>query len=692
MPIPDDPVDNALAKDKAAAEVAAEPGYQKTDRGANNRTGIAAKTWAGKIAASDKMSRDWEDDYQCDYLQEFFAGHQWANPKDAENKYTGNRFFSSILAHRPSLFFQRPKFKINPLPPFGDDPESEIEARFQLLEDTTNTVIANRKVRFKESADLGLMDAYFRFGILMGVWDSNYQVNPNAGKPIQLEDQDSDQARKPEDEQSLKPLKQPKVLPEYERVYVKHISAKRFRIGIEDRPILEENEWCGYCEWVTLKDVKANKSYNDVARRNIKSSGEWNYGNDNVYSTRPGKLDVSNESGSATVDTEESELYREGMVLLWHIYHMRSMSYFVMAEGYKGFVMNPEEYEIFPFSDLRFAEYPDSWLPIPITYPWLSPQQERNEVMSDIRTHRKRFKRRILHDPSKVKSTEMAKLESAEDGVYAEVEAGVDPSSAYHVVPDAGLDPNISNTWLEQVNRDFDQVAGIGADQRGASSSGTATAAAITDARAQVRESYARAQVADWLARTATIIMKMLCRYATAPVWVKLNVDRQSKETAKEVGRVIGLWHEIKMTGDDADGFDELNYEIETDIASMAPQTQDAEKADWFQVLGLITNPSMLTVLAASPYILKKTFGYFNITNSRTIQELQSAMERAIQIQQAIAEQAAAKAAGVQGGMGPSGTPAANAAPGSVSPSSDQQARILEGISSSAAGQTGAES
>lgn len=669
MPIPGDPVDAKPPVSSKSDD--SEPG-NVFDRGAKNRTGISSRGWSRNIIGACKAYDDWADDYAVSLLEDLFRGHHYNTRADAENKYTGNLVFAAIRANMPSLLFYHPHFKVAPLPPFIDDTGTKTEERFKLLEDTVNTVMSDRRMQFQAQAELALLDSYFRFGILMAGWSADYLENPNAGQPIIEDDQDNDpEAKVPEGEQKLKPLRQPKLVPTNERVFTKHIPARQFRVGIECRPLLSDNEWCGYWEWATLADVKANKAYNESARRRVKASAAWKYEGEAFSSLDVDKLEESDKSESG---------YRSKMVLLWHVWHIRSKSRFVMAEGYNGFLLEPEEYKIFPFSDLRPAPDPGEFYPIPPTYNWLSPQNERNAIMTGIRTHRQRAKRRWTFDPTKIKPEQVKKLESEEDFAYCEREAGA-PADCLAPVADAPLDPNVSNGWLQQVTQDFQQVSGIGSESRGVSAGGTATAAAIIDSRSQVRESFARAQVSSWLSRIGTIVTQILVEYATAPLWVKLNVDMQGAEAGTEITRVIGMWREIQVDGED-EAFDRLNYEVEVDVNSITPVTRDAEKADWIQVVGLMTNPTAIALFVGSPFILRKTLSFFNITAAQTLAEIQASMERVLQTMQA-------QAAGTQGGEGqgaapggPSGTPASGGGPQA---SSAPQAAILNRVSNAAA-------
>src|SRR4030095_9383520 len=101
----------------------------------------------------------WEDDYQCDLLEQYFYGKQWQGDDD-KKKYLINLVYTAIKLSKPSLLFQIPAFKVTPRITRIDDPLSDADARAKLQENTLNTFVQDKKIGLKDETSLALFDAY----------------------------------------------------------------------------------------------------------------------------------------------------------------------------------------------------------------------------------------------------------------------------------------------------------------------------------------------------------------------------------------------------------------------------------------------------------------------------------------------------------------------------------------------------
>ena len=62
-----------------------------------------------------------------------------------------------------------------------------------------------------------------------------------------------------------------------------------------------------------------------------------------------------------------------------------------------------------------------------------------------------------------------------------------------------------------------------------------------------------------------------------------------------------------------------------------SPAAQAQERDEWLAFLNLVLNPQVAAVLSQSPYLMRKTAGYFNIHNERDLAEISQAMMQAEQ-------------------------------------------------------------
>ena len=96
-----------------------------------------------QVKQASEVTKQWEEDYACELLEQYFYGRQWEGDTNDWNKkkYVINLFFPSIEISKPSLLFQVPKYKVIPRPTRIDDPLSDVEARAKLQEETLNSYV-----------------------------------------------------------------------------------------------------------------------------------------------------------------------------------------------------------------------------------------------------------------------------------------------------------------------------------------------------------------------------------------------------------------------------------------------------------------------------------------------------------------------------------------------------------------------
>jgi hypothetical protein len=567
--------------------------------------------WRKRVGYANKLYKKWSDRYYTDRLEEYYKGKQWAGLSDeeADKRYVINLVFAAIETAKPSLIFYRPQIKIQPRPGRAEQFGNQSDAKAKLAEDTVQTFIDDPDIDFVGETSLALQEAHFRFGVVEVGYTADWLDNPNAGKPVLKEGKtENDEDGKMLDEDG-KEIAQPDSIPENENLYVKHIPAHTFRVAISSKNKLGRNDWVGYYEWHYVEDVKRDKTYKNTA--NLKSTGT-----------------VSKDLRDEDKDVDA----HHGMVKLWKIWDLRTKKRHVLADGHDKFLVEDRPFTFLPFSTIKFHENLNEFYPIPPVYNWLGPQDEVNEVRQAQKAHRSRFYRRYTHRNGAIEDTELEKLETGGDGVYAKSNL----ERPIEVVPDAPLGADV---WqhLDESKNDFNTVAGSTSEQRGVAEADTATQANIIDTRAKLREASARTKVADWLADIARLIL-LSCRDNMAmPIWVKRQVDPFVQQMNPAAGQAVqAVWEQIH-----AEALEDLDTDIYVELASMSPVTEDVQRNAWNAVLMLMTNGAILSILAMSEPLLRKTLNLYGIKNENEIQEIKKVIGQIMEQQQQAAQMAA---------------------------------------------------
>lgn len=561
-----------------------------------------AKVWDERLLAANKVYDTWSKEYDCPKLDKYYRGKHWHGlaETEAEKKYVINLIFATVETQLPTLLFSKPKVVVEARPEHEQTANSDADNRATLIQQALQTRVDDPKLHFTFQTTLSLRDAYSRFAMVEVGYTADWIDNPNAGKPV-LNDKDEpmtdgDGAEVMQPTKLLKPQTK-------ESLFVKRVSPNSFRCS-PGRNLLEANDWVAYAEWFHLEDVKKNPDYTNTD--DLKPTGSIATGSDDE--------DVS-------ADPEQKR--HVGQVRLWKIWDLRTKTRHVYAEGHKRLLQTGKAFEALPLFDLKFYELPDAFYPLPPLYNWISPQDELNESAEMRKVHRRRAVRRYMREPS-VKREEFEKLETGEDMVCIEV-AKINPPPIAPI-QDAPLD---GATWqqLAATKDDFLQITGVSGEARGSQETETtATQANIVNVRAQMRESRARAQVADWLGRICRHMLITIRESMQLPFMVQRSVDPfafQSDPT--QVARGAKGWKEIK-----AEDLGDLDVDVKIDVASLSPVAEDNQRQQWNIVLQLFTNPALVTMLMepdpnapqqVSP-LLRKTLMLNGITSDQEIQTI----------------------------------------------------------------------
>ncbi|RPJ54590.1 MAG: hypothetical protein EHM23_28610, partial [Acidobacteria bacterium] len=556
------------------------------------------RLWRSRVSAADKVYKKWAEEFQCDKLERYYLGHQW--PEDDSDHYTINLIYPSIESRKPSLLFYKPPFKVIGTPTRIDDDMSVLQDRARFQEDTLNSFVRDPRLDFEELTQLGVHEAHFRFAVMEIGYSADFMDNPNFTKPALDEEgnelKDASGETVTEGAQGL----EPEVVIDSEALFLKRVPAKQFRVSLKEHNLVKKVDWVGYYEWVYSEDVRRNPRYKNTS--SLKTSGKIN------------------EEFEPAGENPEEDNQRRGMTKLWKIWDLRTRTKLVFDDSNSKRFFLEEPFKIFPFAVLRMGTITDRFYPLPPVYNWLSPQDELNETREQQRIHRKRFNRRYLYLDGQIDVAELEKLETGGDGVYAKATR----TDALVPVPDAPLDPAVVRN-IPQTKEDFQEISGVAGEQRGVAESETATQANIISVRSRIRENYGRSEVGKWLGQIGRIMLEMAIEYMALPFWIRRHVDPNSPAAPLEAMQVAQMWEQITAgeLGDRA-------LDVEVDLAFLSPVSEEAERASWMQVMGLMKDPQFLMIMASSEMVCRKTLGLYGIRSEAEIKEFQRLAQMAV--------------------------------------------------------------
>jgi hypothetical protein len=598
--------------------------------------------WQDRWKSADKVYQQWAKDFNVRKAEDFFEGRQWPEAfrtgDPMTEPYAINLIASTINVRIPSLFFYLPSVRVAARPWRSDDSQSKVEARAVLQENTVNGVIKDPRTNYQEETTHALLDAFFRFGVVMTGYDADFTYNPNAGKPpLEIEDYLAHQEKTTGRKLTSIPDRVPTKDTEY--CYVRHIPAESFRVAMHTGHRLDAADWCGYAEWHYVSDLRDDKSLSRTSR--LKPQGKL-----------AGEMQgLEKDQDRERVGLDADLPSRRGMVRVLFIWDLRTKTRFMIPETQRFFLLKPQPYKVLPFSIVKLGRRVKGFYPFPPASMWLAPQAEYNDTRESLRLHRRRFHRRYKTQKNSVDPAEMAKLETGSDGTVIETIGPVE--SALLPSQDAPLDPAVTRNIGATLN-DFAQVA-VGGEGRGIAEADTATQANIVDARAQVKDNYSRQEVARWHADIARRLLLSLRHYMVWPFWVLRNTDLLSPGAPEEALQVKETYEQIA----NGEALGDISLDVAVDMESLSPINDITERQDWTQILGLLGNDNMLMLHAASDEMLKITLSRYGVKSGKQIEDIRTAMRVVLAakgILQALeAGQVLSQQVDMQQGQGPQG-------------------------------------
>ena len=547
---------------------------------------IDDNVWDDRIHSADRYYKQWEGLFKCKILEQYYEGIMWKSQRElGYNPYVINKFFENIAIKIAEFMPTTPVFNISPRQENSQyDLEAAIESA-QIKEDTLNTIIQDNRIHFAEEMEMAYKDSFTRFGLIEVGYSADWIINPNAMHPLLSTDANKYASGKPKIKQ------EPEELPANEKVFVKHISAKRFRVGGIDHKYLQRCTWCGYYDFVNKLDLKAMKGLMNEDKIGIAQA-------------------VFPDPDTETND-RQTDNYRGNAIKIWHIWDLRANVQLLILDSPRTTIFQ-RKFKRLPLLDYR----PDrrvtteGFYPIPPTFNWLSPQDEINETREMLRAHRRRFVRKFMVVEGQMDDEEIEKFETGPDGAIVKVKR----TDALQPIQNADLG-NALNEAIQTSADDLDRIAGVTPEDQGIPDRTTATQAQITAQRGALRSQKDQLRITNWMSLIGREILLTVKDKFVLGMYVHLG----SPEGENFLGSVQDDEQAYKyVTSEDLD--DGYDFRINVDVTSLSATAQMDEKQKFLEFISTLQQFPMISF---SPTLVREAAYRIGYRNMKSIKEFQ---------------------------------------------------------------------
>jgi len=544
--------------------------------------------WHDRLEAADHYYKSWQKLFKCDILDKYYEGQQWKSQRElGYNPYVINKIYETIQIKIAEFIPTFPKYIVSARPANAQyDFESAITSA-QLKEDVLNSHIQDERRHFHDEIEMAYKDSFFRFGLMEVGYAADWIDNPNAQKPLLAKDTDNHATNK------YRIRQEPEELPANERIYFRHISAKRFRVGGIDHKYLDRCGWCGYFDWVNKEDLLSLK-------------GLMN--RDKILSAQG----TSSDAESATGDKSSNTNIHKGNVLkIWRLWDLRASLQLLVLDT-PSVTIFQRRFKRLPLFDYRPDKrlITDGFYPIPPAYHWLSPQDEINETREMLRAHRRRFVRKFQIVEGRADDEEIEKFETGPDGALIKVKV----ENAISPIENASLGPELAEA-VQTSGADINTISGTSQEDRQVADRTTATQANIVNSRASLRMNADRDRIVFWLSSIGREALMLTQEKFVLGLWIK----QMSPEGENFLGSIQEQQAAFKwITSEDLkDGYD---FRIDIDVTSLSVTAQQDEKQKFLEFLAVLTQ---YPAISFSPLLVREAAYRVGYRNDKAIKELQ---------------------------------------------------------------------
>lgn len=546
---------------------------------------IQDNVWRDRLEAADRYYKQWEGLFKCKILEQYYEGIMWKSQRElGYNPYVINKFFENIAIKIAGFIPTFPIFQVSPKAANSQyDLEQAINSA-QLKEDTLNTICQDNRMHFAEELEMAYKDSFCRFGMVEVGYSADWIINPNAPKPLLNKDTDRFIGSEPKVKQ------EPEEIPVNERIFIKHISAKRFRVGGIDHKYLNRCTWCGYFDFIDRNDLMAMKGL--MNRDKIPM------------------IPASTEALDSEVNDRNTENLKRDALKIWHLWDLKAdLQLLVLEPGVTIFQRKCKRLPLFDYRPDRRVTT-EGFYPVPPAFNWLSPQDEINETREMLRAHRRRFVRKFQVVEGQMDDEELEKFETAPDGGVVKVK------SADAITPIQNADLGTALTEAIQTSGDdLDRIAGVAQEDRGIPDRTTATQAEIVQNRGQIREQKEQLRLVYWFSNIGREILLTVRDKFVLGLYVKLG----SPEGENFLGEVQEDQQAEKYVSSEDlnDGYD---FRIQVDVTSLSSTAQADEQKKFLMFISVL---QQYPLISFSPILVREAAYRIGYRNMKAIKEFQ---------------------------------------------------------------------
>lgn len=546
---------------------------------------IQDNIWGQRIPSANRYYEEWEKLFKCDILDKYYEGIQWKSQRElGYDPYVINKFYETVQIKVAQFMPTFPGFQVTAYPGNSDQNITSAAASSQLKGDILNTIIQDPHTNFAEEIEMAYIDSFFRFGMIEVNYSAEWIDNPNAQKPLLQRDVDSTKNNR------SKIIDEPSKLPVNERVYYKHIGAKRFRVGGIDNKYLNRCGWVGYYEWVYRDDLLSLKIMN---RDKVESASS-----------------IVPRDETLVIDRDADRL-QLGALKIWKLWDLKAKVHVIILDA-PCVTIFQKNFKRLPLFDLRPNRRikTEGFYPMPPAFSWLSPQNEINETREQLRAHRRRFIRKFQVMEGQIDDEEIEKFETGPDGALVKVKT----LNAITPITNADLG-SATNEAMATSADDLNRISGTADEDRGVADRTTATQANIVNAKSALRENKERDRVVRWMSHIGRETLLIVRDRFTGKLLVKMT-SPEGEAFLGNVGQNEAIYDFV--TSEDLD--DGYDFRVDVDITSLSTASQQLEKQKMLEFLSILNQYPMV---AFSPYLVREIAYRTGYRNEKAIGELQ---------------------------------------------------------------------
>jgi len=515
------------------------------------------KIWADRIERGKKLRAKKKKEVKV--FLDFYKSLQWGNRKvSLKHKPTVNLIFAHIKTQLPFLYYQNPKWFVNPV---KRSAEFDVEKNAETAQIYLNYYAReNAGSTLKKQMRLAILDAFFWFGAIKTGYVADFEPNTNYGKYKILGYKEDEPIYDIDDESHIFRVDDVKEYPVNEKFVSRRVTPAAFIFDTECDNYFEDGRFIIQEMVKPLIEVKKDERY--INTKTLKENFLV-------------KVGLNIDEKTLREDEEYSGLEDDlKRVTLYEIYDREHDKLKVMAEGHDYWLRNeeiPEGIDKDPYSFILFNTVPDEVYPIADLRPLIPIQEEYNIGRGMIMEHAKRFARKYGYVDGMIDDDEMSKLQDPADGTFFKVK-DLPLSGVIEPLQDAPLDSAVY-TNFEQSKQDFREVGGATEQDRGiVERRKTAYEAAKMSEATSIRKDDRKSLVEDFAAMVGKKTLQSMQANLTIEDAVYVGGEDKSKQWRKiSKEEICGEFNTTVETGSAAPNLPEYERsEIQQLIQSLA--------------------------------------------------------------------------------------------------------------------------